>query len=191
MKKIKKVICRLLRIITGKKGIYCKYGKKNRFRHNIFMHELTQIGNYNYIGDYVMTLNCSMENYNSIAPGCKIGQSEHALDCISTSTHIVLDTNEADNFSCIKDKTIIENDVWLGANVIVKQGVHIGNGAVIGAGAVVTKDIPDYAIAVGVPAKVIKYRFEEEKIQMLLESKWWELDKKEAIKKCQELQKLI
>ena len=56
------------------------------------------------------------------------------------------------------------------------DGITIGDGAIIGSNAVVTKDIPPYAIAVGVPAKVIKYRFDSETIQSLLELKWWDLD---------------
>ena len=55
-------------------------------------------------------------------------------------------------------------------------GITIGNGAIIGAGAIVTKDVPDYAIVAGVPAKIIKYRFSEEIINKLLELKWWDLD---------------
>jgi maltose O-acetyltransferase len=60
------------------------------------------------------------------------------------------------------DKVVIEDDVWLGTNVVVLPGVRIGRGAIIGAGAVVTKDIPEYAIAGGVPAKVLKFRFSDE-----------------------------
>lgn len=71
-------------------------------------------------------------------------------------------------------KTKIGNDVWVGQNAVIMAGVNIGDGAVIGAGAVVTKDIPDYAIAVGVPAKVIKYRFDEETVKKLKKIKWWE-----------------
>ena len=59
------------------------------------------------------------------------------------------------------------------------EGIHISDGAIIGAGSVVTKDIPPYAIAVGVPAKVIKYRFTEEEIEQLLTKKWWESDVEE------------
>ena len=75
-------------------------------------------------------------------------------------------------------KTVIGNDVWTGRNVTIMSGVKIGNGAIIGSGAVVTKDIPDYAIAVGVPAKVIKYRFNEEQIAALNRIKWWNWDDK-------------
>ena len=68
----------------------------------------------------------------------------------------------------------IGNDVWIGVEAMILDGVTIGDGAVIGARTVVTKDIPPYAIAVGVPAKIVKYRFEQEVINRLLEIKWWD-----------------
>ena len=71
-------------------------------------------------------------------------------------------------------KTHIGNDVWIGRNVIITNGASIGNGAIIGAGSVVTKDIPDYAIAVGNPARVIRYRFTPEQIEQLNKIKWWD-----------------
>lgn len=72
-----------------------------------------------------------------------------------------------------KGPIIIGNDVWIGTSAIVLPGVTIGDGAQIGAGAVVTKDIPPYAVAVGVPAIVKKYRFSQEQIKRLLEIQWW------------------
>ena len=69
--------------------------------------------------------------------------------------------------------TRIGNDVWIGRNALIIAGTTIGNGVIIGAGAVVTKDIPDYAIAVGVPAKIIKYRYSEEQIQKMNSIAWW------------------
>lgn len=71
-------------------------------------------------------------------------------------------------------EVMIGNDVWIGANVVILPGVKIHDGAIIGAGAVVTRDIPPYAIALGVPATVVKYRFSEAEIEMLLETKWWD-----------------
>lgn len=67
----------------------------------------------------------------------------------------------------------IGNDVWIGDNVVILKG-KIGDGAVIGAGAVVTRDVPPYAIVAGNPARVIKYRFDDETIRKLLKEKWWD-----------------
>lgn len=69
---------------------------------------------------------------------------------------------------------IIGNDVWIGANVCILPGVHIGDGAILAAGAVVTKDVEPYAIVGGVPAKVIKYRFDKEQREKLLKICWWD-----------------
>lgn len=71
---------------------------------------------------------------------------------------------------------IIGNDVWVGAHAKIIGGVTIHDGAVILAGSVVTKDVPSYAIVGGVPAKVLKYRFDEQTVQLLLDSRWWEKD---------------
>jgi len=79
--------------------------------------------------------------------------------------------------------TVIENDVWIGVNVVVLAGVKVGNGAVIASGATVTKDVPAYAIVGGVPAKIIKYRFDEGTISKLLDSKWWESDVQKLVKR--------
>lgn len=76
-----------------------------------------------------------------------------------------------------RHQIIIGNDVWIGGNSMIMSGIHIGNGAVIGAGAVVAKDVPPYAVAVGNPARVIKYRFDEETIARLLRIKWWNWSK--------------
>lgn len=90
------------------------------------------------------------------------------------------------NLGMVKKETIsrtvcvIEDDVWLGHNSIVLPSVkRIGRGAVVGAGAVVTKDVPKYAVVVGNPAAVIKYRFSPEIIEAIERSKWWEIDKNE------------
>ena len=74
---------------------------------------------------------------------------------------------------------VIGNDVWIGSRVIIKQGLNIGTGAVIGAGSIVTKDVPEYAIVAGCPARIIRYRFDENTIKRLLATQWWTLSEKE------------
>ena len=74
-----------------------------------------------------------------------------------------------------KGDVVIGNDVWLGACSVIMSGVTIGNGAVVGANSVVTKDVPDYCVVAGNPARIIKKRFSDEQIAALLENPWWEL----------------
>ena len=138
-----------------------------------------------------MMANARVGSYCSIAPYVKLGQMEHDMACVSTSTQIFGPKHGITDFDGDKTPAVIENDVWLAANVIVLQGVTVHTGAVVGAGAVVTKDIPPYAIAVGVPAKVIGYRFSDDTIQTLLQSKWWTLPPDKAREMCSKLQKNV
>ncbi|URZ06314.1 CatB-related O-acetyltransferase [Clostridium felsineum] len=123
----------------------------------------------------------SIGAFCSLAPKITIANFNHPLSFISTHPFLYLSNRsfikeDLDEvvFSDYNKKIEIGNDVWIGSNVTILPNVKIGNGAVIGAGAVVNKDIPDYAVAVGVPAKVIKYRFSREEIKVLNASKWWE-----------------
>ena len=77
-----------------------------------------------------------------------------------------------------KGDLVIENDVWIGYEALILPGAKIGNGAIIGARAVVAGTIPPYAIAVGNPARVIRMRFDEETVNILLKIKWWDWDPK-------------
>lgn len=81
----------------------------------------------------------------------------------------------------------IGHDVWIGMRAIVLDGITVGNGAVIAANSVVTKDVPPYAIVAGIPARIIKYRFDGDKIDKLEDSKWWELNLKEIKQKISDL----
>lgn len=85
----------------------------------------------------------------------------------------------------INKNVVIGNDVWIGEAVFINDGVKIGSGAVIGAHSVVTKDIPPYAIVAGAPAKILRYRFDEETIKHLLESRWWEWPDDKLAKKAE------
>jgi serine acetyltransferase len=75
--------------------------------------------------------------------------------------------------SC-KGDIIVGNDVWIGAKSTIMSGVNIGNGAVIGSNSTITKDVPPYAIVVGNPGKIVKYRFTEKQIESLLKISWWD-----------------
>lgn len=126
--------------------------------------------------------------YTSIGSNCHIGAGHHDYKGLSTSQmwrwipgkndRKLLTENNGDKESY---NTIIEDDVWIGSNSTIFAGVRVGVGAIIGAGAVVTKDVPPYAIVVGVPAKILKFRFEDEVISRLLKSQWWELEAEEMV----------
>lgn len=184
MQLLNKILIRVKRIIIFKKGIYGKIGRKNKFTKGVFLSGGGSVGNYNYIGPYCMINNAVIGNYCSLGPNVKLGQAEHSKDFWTTSQII---SKRMINHSLNKSKTVIGNDVWLAANVVVLQGVKIGDGAIVGANAVVTKNLPPYSIAVGAPAKVIKYRFNEEKIDKLKRSKWHQNDMNKAIKLLDEI----
>jgi acetyltransferase-like isoleucine patch superfamily enzyme len=102
---------------------------------------------------------------------------EHAMDRVTTWPHRIVWRMEGagqDGIPVHTGDTVIGNDVWLTQRTFVRSGVHIGDGAVIAAGAVVTKDVPPYAIVAGNPGRVIKYRHTEEQRAALLEIKWWD-----------------
>lgn len=87
------------------------------------------------------------------------------------------------------DKLTIGNDVWIGQYaVILPSCKHIGDGAVIGAGSIITKDVPDYAVVAGNPGRVLKYRFDEDKIEQLKRIKWWDWDVSLLLDNAQQFQ---
>ncbi|HBG2231982.1 TPA: CatB-related O-acetyltransferase, partial [Clostridioides difficile] len=104
----------------------------------------------------------------------------HSMKSKSTYTFPIfyeewkLDINHITDAWDNKGNIIIGNDVWIGYNSIIMSGVHIGDGAIIGTRAVVTNDVPPYSIVGGVPAKIIKKRFNNDTISKLLEIKWWD-----------------
>lgn len=127
-------------------------------------------------------------SYVSMADGITfILDAEHLTSHISTYPFKVNITKEETSEAIGKGDIIVEDDVWIGYGATIMSGVHIGQGAVIAAGAVVTKDIPPYAIVGGVPAKVIKYRFEPELIEELLKVDYSKLTKEEIEKHIDEL----
>ena len=137
-----------------------------------------KMGRYSYIGASCSFNNVDIGSFCSIASYCAVGGGVHPMDFVSTSPVFLSGDNIFGvNFAEFNfeeaPKTIIGNDVWIGEAAFVKAGVTIGDGAVIGAHAVVTKDVPPYAIVAGVPACVLRYRFDRDTIDRLLRMEWW------------------
>ena len=153
----------------------------------------TEIGDYTYISTNANISVTKIGKFCSIGPNLFCGWGIHPTNGISTSP-MFYSTRQQNGLS-LTDKNKIEerklitigNDVFIGANVTVLDGITIGNGAIIGAGAVVTKDIPDYAIAVGCPIMIIKYRFNDDQIAALKRIQWWKFDED----KLQDVEKLF
>ena len=116
----------------------------------------------------------------SIADSVTIfGGGEHRIDWVTTyPLRIALghELSNVDGHPATKGETKIGNDVWLGYGAIILSGVHIGDGAVVGAGAVVTKNVSPYSVVAGNPARKIKQRFTDQQIECLLKIEWWDWD---------------
>lgn len=154
--------------------------ENSRVLENCILNNVT-INSYSYVGRNSLVQNTTIGKYCSIANDVMIGLGKHPIDKFSTSP-IFYKVNNTFKISAVKkdldfkeyEHIIIQNDVWIGAKSIILDGVNIGNGAIVASGSVVTKDVPAYAIVGGIPAKVIKYRFNEEEINKLQASKWWD-----------------
>ena len=140
------------------------------------------IDRHSYCGEGCIISNAEIGSFCSIARYVSIGLAEHPMAWASTSPVFQYSSFRRSPVRRLGNhtvpsaqRTVIGADVWIGERVFIKQGVHIGHGAVIGAGCVVTKDVPPYAVVVGVPGRIIKYRFPQETISLLLESEWWTL----------------
>ena len=155
-------------------GDYNEVGTYNFF-------ENVELGDYSYTGQFCFVQNTVIGKFSNIAAMVRIGPTDHPYE--RPSLHHFTYRQKMYGFSEDDDgeffnqranhKTYVGHDTWIGHGAIIQPDVTIGDGAIIGSGAIVTKDIPPYAIAVGVPAKVIKYRFPPDVITALQRIKWW------------------
>ncbi|MGX7196235.1 chloramphenicol acetyltransferase [Enterococcus olivae] len=161
---------------------YVEIGEENHIDNSF-------IDAYTYTGQYCFIQNSHLGRFISIAAMVRIGPTNHPYE--RASQHLFVYNGEGYGFSPKdatflhnrkKKTTTIGNDVWIGHGAIIQSGLKVGNGAVIASNAVVTKDVPPYAIMGGVPAKVISYRFDPETIQSLQKIAWWDW-KREKLEK--------
>lgn len=140
-----------------------------------------KIGRHTYINSFSNMRDANIGNFSSIGSYVTIGIGAHPTNLVST--HPAFYSNNK-SFETFADKTYFEeygrcdigHDVWIGSNSTIMNNITIGDGAVVAYGAVVTKDVPPYAIVGGVPAKILKYRFDEQEISKITKIKWWQLE---------------
>ncbi len=145
------------------------------------------VGRYSYTGEYTVLSYVDCGDFVSISRNCVIGGGEHPTDWVSTSPvfnehkSILRKQFSRNSYNPYK-KTKIGNDVWIGACCSIKSGVNISDGAVIGMGSVVTKDVGPYEIWAGNPARFLKKRFDDNTIGQLMSTEWWKMPEDEIIR---------
>ena len=153
-------------------SLRASYGEKVRVDANSAIAADVSIGDYSYVNTNSSLENCDVGKFCSISSGVNISPYEHNRSGITT--HPTGDCKRE------RKRCVIGNDVLVSLNVTIMEGVHIGDGAVIAAGAVVTHDVGDYEVVGGVPAHFIHYRVEDEAIRRKLkELQWWNMEPSE------------
>lgn len=172
---------KLMKMLQGTCVVNCQIAKGAKVGKSCNVSN-SSFGRYSYCSHDCQIVNAEIGAFCSISDHVFIGGAEHPMDWVSMSPVFqnVSHSGPTKRFAKIDmpptQKTIVGSDVWIGHGAVVKQGVTVGHGAVVAAGAVVVKNVPPFAVVGGVPAKVIKYRFDEETIKRILQIDWWNLD---------------
>ena len=162
----------------------CCFGKYNTLYERSALTQVN-LGDYSYVGANNRLSRVSIGKFCCLGPDIIAGLGRHPSSdhasihpiFYSTFAQTGITFSEKSYFKELDD-IIIGNDVWVGARAVIIDGVKIGDGAIIAAGAVVTADVAPYAIVGGVPAKLIKYRFSSDQINVLRTMEWWNKDDK-------------
>lgn len=178
---IKNVITRPT-IIVGDYTYYDDPNGAERFEEHVTHH-------YDFIGDRLI-----IGKFCAIAAGIEfiMNGANHRMNSVTTYPFNIMGhgwESSAPSLSelPLKGDTVVGNDVWIGQNVTVLPGTHIGDGAIIGANSVVAGDIPAYCVAAGDPCRVIRRRFDDELTSYLLELKWWDWDAEKIFRNLEAL----
>lgn len=157
----------------------CWFGQHSKLGDRSLLYDAS-LGDYSYVATDCNLRNIQIGKYCSIGPQVLAGLGIHPTQQFVSTSPVFYhpsSTSFADRSYFEQYKlTTIGHDVWIGARTILIDGVSIADGAIVGAGAVVTKDVPPYAVVGGVPARIIRYRFSPEEIDFLLHFRWWERD---------------
>lgn len=138
----------------------------------------SSIGRYSYFGSDCKVVHAEIGNFCSIGDGVRIGAASHPMDWVSTSPifcsgNNILGTNFAKENYEPYTRTTVQHDVWIGDGAFIKSGLMLSTGAIIGMGAVVTKNVGPYEIWAGNPARLVRKRFDDDTIAQLLASEWF------------------
>jgi acetyltransferase-like isoleucine patch superfamily enzyme len=160
----------------------CSFGVHNRISARVLLVNVS-IGNFSYIAADSKLINTRIGKFTSIGDEVIAGLGMHPSREFVSTHPLFYTTSTAYDIQALAQCSFEEyspitigNDVWIGARSIILDGVSIGNGAIIGAGSVVSKDVPPYSIVGGVPAKLIRMRFEKDEIDFLEQLCWWDKD---------------
>lgn len=170
------IVCKNSEIKNSRMGQYSRLKPYTEFRNSV-------LGDYSIVSSFSIINATDIGKFNSIGPGVFIGLWEHNMKWVSTHSFYLSEAcgEFVEGFKDYEEDDVrvkIGNDVWIGGGTVILKGVTVGDGAILGAGSVITKDVQPYAIVVGNPQRILRYRFKKEDIEFLLKIKWWDFDRK-------------